>query len=192
MTGWQSLIGGLAGALSLAGFGLYVWSTLFGRTRPNRATWWVLTLVGVMIASSYFAAGARNTIWIPVSYVAGPLIVALLSLKYGEGEWEALDLYCVIAAVISALVWLVFNAPLATLLINIGMDFIALIPTIKKSWARPDGEDRTAWALETAACALNVVAVESWVWGIALYPVYLVLMNGAITLLLYRGRFVAR
>ena len=188
MTGLQSLFGEAAGGLSFTGFALYVWSTLKGQTRPNRATWWVLTLVGVMIASSYFTEGARNTIWIPVSYVAGPLIVALLSLKYGDGEWETLDIWCLVAALLSAVVWLLFQAPFVTLMINITMDFIALIPTIKKSWARPDGEDRAAWALETAACALNLVAVERWAWGIALYPVYLVVVNGAITLVLYRGR----
>ena len=181
-----ALLGIIAGILSFAAYSLYIFSTLKGKTKPNRSTWWILTLVGLMIAASYYAGGARDTMWIALSYVLGPAIIAILSLKYGEGKWEKLDKLCLTGALISAVIWYFSQSALLVLIINIVMDFLGLVPTIKKSYLRPAGEDRIAWTLEFVAGALNVFAVEKWIFAIAFYPVYLLIINGIVTLLLYR------
>lgn len=181
-----ALLGICAGILSFSAYLLYIFTTLKGRTRPNRATWWILTLVGLMIAVSYYAGGARDTIWIALSYVLGPAIIAVLSLKYGEGKWEKLDKICLTGAIISAVIWYFSQSALLVLVINVVMDFLGLLPTIKKSYLRPAGEDRIAWTLESVAGILNIFAVERWVFSIAFYPVYLLIINGIVTLLLYR------
>ena len=183
------IFGILAGALSFSAYILYIFSTLFGKTKPNRATWWILTLIGLMIASSYYAEGARATIWVAVSYVLGPFIIAVLSLKYGEGKWEKLDKWCLIVALISVPVWYISNSAILVLVINIFLDFVGLLPTIKKSYLRPEGEDKVAWTLESLAGILNIFAIERWIFGIAFYPIYLLTINGIITLLLYRSTF---
>lgn len=186
MTDLKPMLGLSAGALSFLAFCLYIYTTLRGDTKPNRATWWVLTLVGVMISASYYGEGARHTIWVSVSYIVGPFIVAVLSVRYGEGEWEQLDKWCVAAAITSAVVWYAFKSPLVALQMNIAMDFVALIPTIKKSYFRPDGEDRIAWALESFSGVINIIALERWTIGLAFYPLYLLVMNSLVTLLLFR------
>lgn len=177
----------IAGILSFSAYFLYIITTIFGKTKPNRATWWILTLIGLMIASSYYVGGARDTIWVAVSYVLGPFIIALLSLKYGEGTgWDKLDKWCFSIAIISIPIWYISKSSILVLAINILLDFIGLLPTIKKSYLRPDGEDRVAWTLESIAGLLNVFAIERWVFAIAFYPIYLLAINGIITLLLYR------
>lgn len=184
----QQIVGIVAGVLSFAAYLLYIVATIRGTTKPNRATWWVLTLVGIMIAASYYAGGARATIWVAISYVLGPAIIAVLSLSYGEGKWERLDQFCLVGALLSALIWYLSNSPLLVLLLNILMDFLGLLPTIKKSYLRPEGEDRPAWTLETFAGALNVLAIEKWTFAIMFYPLYLLLMNGIVTFFLYYRR----
>ncbi len=184
-----SLIGQIAGLISFSAYVLYIVSTLKKETKPNRATWWILTLVGVMIAASYYAEGARDTMWVALSYVVGPFIIALLSLKYGEGTWERLDKICLAVAIVSAFLWYVFNSAFIALMSNIAMDFVGLIPTIKKSWLRPGGEDRVAWGLESGASVLNLLAVQTWTFAIAFYPLYLAVLNTLITVLLFRSVF---
>ena len=182
----RDLIGLIAGILSFSAYIIYIVATVKGTTKPNRATWWILTLVGLLIASSYYAEGARATIWIALSYVLGPAIIAVLSLKYGEGRWERLDKICLSGALISAVIWIFSQSALVVLLINIFMDFLGLAPTIKKSYLRPSGEDRPAWTLESIASALNIFAIEGWTFSIAFYPLYLLVINWTVTLLLYR------
>ncbi len=181
-----AFLGIVAGVLSFSAYALYIFTTLQGKTRPNRATWWILTLVGTMIATSYYAGGARDTMWVALSYVLGPAIIAILSLKYGEGKWERLDQLCLAGALISAVIWYFSKSALVVLLVNILMDFLALIPTIKKSYLRPEGEDRIAWTLESLAGVFNLFAIERWTFAIAFYPLYLLALNIVITFLLYR------
>lgn len=181
-----SLIGIMAGAISFCAYVFYIVNTLKGKTKPNRATWWILTLIGIMIAWSYYVEGARDTIWIALSYVVGPLVIAILSLQYGEGEWETLDKACLTGAISSAVVWSISESALVVLIINVCMDFIGLIPTIKKSYLRPEGEDRTAWTMEVIAGFLNLFAIKNWIFGIAFYPLYLVIINSVVLYMLYR------
>lgn len=185
----KELIGIIAGILSFSAYLLYIYTTILGKTKPNRATWWILTFIGLMIASSYYVGGARNTIWVAVSYVLGPFIIAILSLKYGEGnKWEKLDKWCFIVAIISIPIWYISKSAIIVLSINMFLDFIGLVPTIKKSYLRPNGEDRIAWTLESFAGILNIFAIERWVFAIAFYPIYLFTINGIITILLYRHK----
>lgn len=187
MTPDTQLLGIIAGILSFCAYGLYITATLFGKTRPDRVTWWILTLIGLMIASSYFVGGARDTIWVPLVYVLGPFMIAVLSITYGEGKsWEVLDKWCFAIAILSLPIWYFSKSAILVLVINIFLDFIALVPTIKKSYLRPDGEDRPAWTLESLAGIFNVFAIERWTFSIAFYPIYLLVINGIITMLLYR------
>ena len=179
------LAGWLAGTISFVATARYIVAILRGGTRPNRATWWILTLVGGLVAVSYLASGARHTMWIPVSYVVGPLLVALLSLRFGEGGWTRFDRYCVVSALLGALVWMISESSFAALQCFLVIDFVGLLPTFRKSYLDPESEDRWAWLLAAIAAAVNLLAVERWEASIAVYPVYIVVGNGAIAALLF-------
>lgn len=180
----------IAGIVSLVAYGIYIFSTIKGETKPSRSTWWILTLVGIVIMWSSYALGSTDNLWIQMSYVIGPGIIAVLSLKYGDNfGFEKLDWICLIGAFVSIILWIVFNSPLVALLGSIIVDAIGLIPTIKKSYTNPKEEDPTAWSLEMFASILNAIAIGTWFqedksW---IYAIYLVLMNGTIfTLLVLR------
>lgn len=182
-----------AGIFGFLAFVLYYISIFQGKTRPNRATWFILTVVGVLIASSYFASGARETIWVPVGYVFGPFIAFLLSIKYGEGGWTPLDRFCLLVSLVSIVFWKMTHLPELTLLLNIVIDFFGLLPTIKKSYFDPLSEDKLAWSVTSFSGILNIFAVGVWSFSIGVYPVYMLLVNGLVTFFLfYKGRQVLR
>src|SRR5258707_594803 len=108
----RPLIGQVAGALALAGFVPYVVSILRRQTVPSRTTWWIWTVVGAMLCASYYAAGARESIWVPVGYALGPLVTALLALRYGEGGWSRFDRACLAGSALSLVLWGVSGSPL--------------------------------------------------------------------------------
>src|SRR5688572_11025851 len=93
-----AMAGKVAGVVSFVAFVPYILAILRGETKPNRATWWIWTVVGFMLGASYYSSGANNTIWVPVSYIVGPLVTALLSIKYGEGGWNRFDKGCLLGA----------------------------------------------------------------------------------------------
>ncbi len=183
-----NIVGQIAGGVSLCAYLIYCYTTVYGHTRPNRATWGILTFIGGMVAASYYAVGATDTMWLPVSYFLGPGIVFILSFKFGEGGWSFLDRMCVSGALLGAVLWWFFDSPLVALIVNLGMDFLGLVPTIKKSYLRPDGEDRIAWLIESFASVLNIFAIAQWKFVIWVQPVYLVIINVFITFLLFRSK----
>src|SRR5215207_1561553 len=111
----RSALGLLAGALSLLAFIPYIASIFRGQTRPNRATWWVWTVCNGVLFASYYASGERRSAWVPLSYMVASLVVAVLSLKRGEGGLSRFDRGCALASAAGIGLWAVSGSPLTAL-----------------------------------------------------------------------------
>lgn len=180
-------IGLIAGILAIGGYIPYIIAILRGQTKPSRATWLIWTIVGGLLAVSYFAADNPSAIWVPISYFIGPLITAVLSIRYGYSEWTKLDSICVILAILSLIPWALTHDPITTLLINVFIDCTGAIPTIVKTYKEPDTEDLTAWFIFFLANTLQLFAIKAW--GLdELYPIYLFVLAGSMTLLIVKGK----
>ena len=186
-----NILSQIAGLISLIAYVQYIVSVFKGHTRPSRSTWWILALVGALILLSSYSIGARESIWIQICYVIGPLIIAIQSLKYGYGaRLQVVDKICLAGAFICIFIWIIFNTPIIVFLRSIIIDFIGLIPTIKKSYYDPREEDPLAWTIETIASLLNAFGITFWFtmadksW---IYAIYLLFVNGLIMLLLLRS-----
>src|ERR1700722_7777421 len=143
--------GEIAGIIALTACPIYVHDILRGVARPNRATWWIITLVGCLIAASYWEAGGRATIWIALTYIFGPFVIAVLSVKYGDSRWQALDRICILGALISVGLWWITSSALAALCINIVLDLLGLLPTFVKAYSKPLSESKVAWGITALA-----------------------------------------
>jgi hypothetical protein len=172
----------------LLGFVPYIGAMVQGKTRPNRATWWIWTVVGAMLCASYDASGARHAVWVPVSYVIGPLATALLSLKYGAGGWNRFDRTCLGASLLSLVVWWLARSPLLALTANIGIDLLGALPTLRTSYHDPEAESLLSWTVFLLADTLNLCAMGSWSLAASLYPVYLFILAAVLVTLLLRPR----
>ena len=182
----------IAGIISFLAYLKYITSIFQGKTKPSRSTWWILTLVGGLILWSSYSLGLYGSLWIQTSYVVGPLILGILSIKYGSGTTLSyLDKVCLTGAVASAFLWIIFNSPLMGFIGSIIVDFIGLMPTIKKSIVKPEEEDPDAWVLEMFAIILNAVTIKVWFtmenmdW---IYASYMLFSNFLIMTLLLRSR----
>lgn len=187
-------LGALAGMVSFAAYLMYIVSTLRGKTKPSRSTWWILTLVGSLIFLTSYTSGARESMWIMASYVIGPLIISITSLhpRYGYGEkLLPVDIVCLLWALLCAIIWLVFNSPIIAFLGSIILDAVGLIPTARKAYLEPDKEDAFAWSIEMVASIMNALGITIWFVSSNLtwiYALYLLLGNGTIlTLLVYKS-----
>ena len=161
------VLGIIAGLIALSAYLVYVISIFRGGSKPNRATWWIWSFMGLILALSYQFSGASNTIWVPYVEFLGPLIIAILSIKYGEGGLDnKTDLICLLGATISIILWIIFKNPVVALITNLAVDSFAIVPTIKKSYLRPEGEDFWAWFGTGLADSLNMFAVERFSFAI--------------------------
>ena len=198
-------IGIVAGALALVEFYVYILA-IYGRdwrlrriknpTRPNRTTWFIWGALGLVAASSYEASGATTTVWFAWAYALGFCTVAILSIWKGEfyphqSGWRKIlsvgDGICILGAIGAGVLWKLVG-PEAALAATIVIDLLGAWPTARKALLRPRTESRLAWTITTFSTALNLFAIN---WGaatiaIVAYPLYMLVVNGVITVVLYR------
>lgn len=182
----HQFLGEVAGVISALAFIPYIVEAIWGKTKPNRATWAIWFLVWTIVCFSYRSASeSHEAWWVTVSYMIGSLLVFLISLKRGVGGWEPLDLVCLTGALFGALLWWIFNSPITALIMNLAMDFLGLIPTLKKSWIKPKEESFSSWGLSTLAGVINLFAVSDWEsFSTIALPVYALAAVGSVWVIL--------
>jgi hypothetical protein len=184
----QPLLGAAGGVLAIVDYLLYARSILRGRTRPNTATWVGTGAVWFVALLSYFLVGARDTLWFVAASTAGSFLVALLSLRYGV-KWQRFDFVCLTGAAGAGALGFLTESPLNALYAAMLVDFLALLPTMAKTWKHPDWEEGFPWIVTVAASVLTVMAATlPWSIEIAAYPVYLLVINALVLALIYRPK----
>lgn len=183
-----SLIGISAGILMFSSYLIYVVDILRGNTKPNRATWLMLAAISLIITISYHDLGAQDTWWVSLGATIGVSLVALLSINYGTGGKNLFDKVCVLVAMASVTIYLFSGNPLLALLFSLLMDGAAMLPTIRHAYLTPTEESRMAWTMTIVADLLTIVVIDQWNVEIALYPIYMTLINGTVVFLLYTRR----
>ena len=176
-----SIAGKFAGIISLSAFVPYILSILRKETKPNRASWLIWAIVSFIIALSYRAAGASYAFLAPVGYVIGSTIVLILSIRNGVGGWTPFDRSCLIGVAISLVLWRIFDSPISALLINLFIDLLGTLPTIRKAWYQPETESKVAWSLFSLGTIVNLFAIEKWIFSMAVYPVSMIFIVGTVT-----------
>lgn len=188
---WKFYVGILAGIIAFLAYVIYIKSILKGETKPNRATWWIWTFMGLITGVSYYFSGAEATLWVAVSEFLGPLTIALLSLKYGiGGVKDKINIICLSGAVFSIILWIIFKNPVVALVTNLLVDIFAVIPTIKHIRQKPKDESLSAWIVTWTADCVNLFAIDKFIFGVIVYPVYMFVVDGFLmsTIAFYRKK----
>ena len=179
----------VAGFIGFSGYFPYILAILRKKTEPNPVTWIIWGIIGWAAFASYFAAGGQETFWLMLSYAVGPSTIALLSLKYGKGDLEKFDSYCLVISFISLILWFSTNNPLLALCINLAIDIIGSLPTIRKTYFEPHSEDKLSWIIFWIGNTMNFFVIlisKEWTFVSIPYPLYLFLLASTIVILTFR------
>ena len=174
------VMGLIAMAVLVVGKVPYISSIMKGHTQPSRTSWWTWTLLGGLSFATYLFSGETGTLWVIGALVVGPLIIAILSIRYGVGGLSKLDRVIWLGCSGAILLWATTGSAHLAHFFNLGVDSLATVPTVRKSWRKPDSENLTAWVFSLCGYVLNLFAIEDWTLFGAAYPVYLLLMAVAI------------
>ena len=171
----------LSGAVVIVGGPPYLIDILKRKTKPQRTTWFIWSVQGVIAFGSQVGLGAHWSLVFAGMNAAGNLAVFLLSLHYGVGGgWRRLDIAALVIACVGLAVSLIIKAPLIALLGVIVADFAGLVPTLRKTFLIPKSETTITWLALGTSSLLAIFSVGSWRFSLLLYPLYLAIANYAV------------
>lgn len=189
---WTATLGVVAGVLSAVCYVPYIRDIFRGTTKPERATWFIWSVLTLILLFAQLAKGATDSIWLTVVQSLGVVVIFFLSLKFGEGGLQRRDIIALIAAAIGLGVWFVTQEAAFALWLTIAIDFAGASLTILKAYEEPESETQITWFLSGLAGVFAALAVGSWSLNLLAFPVYVLIVNftvfGAIRLGFARKR----
>jgi len=189
----KNLFGSLAVILSFAGYAPYLRDLYLKRIQPHIFSWFLWGLMASICATAQILDGAGAGSWTLVTGVVVCLIIVVSSLKRGTSNITKSDWITFIAALMAIPVWLLTNSPLWTIIIVTAIDFLAFIPTFRKSYHEPYGETLITYVINSLKFVLSFLALSHISFVTAFYISYLIIVNASFaTMLVWRRRAYAK
>lgn len=178
----QEILGYSSGVLILLSTIPYVRDILKGKTKPERATWFIWSILMVIAFFSQWTKGATFSNILTIGDAIAIFITFILSIKYGTGGFKKRDKLAIVGSMFSLIFWYFTKEPAVALLIIIFIDFLGGSLTILKAYEDPESETMIAWFMAGGAGLLGILSVGEINFILLVFPVYVFLINTSIGL----------
>ncbi len=162
----------LAAGLSAIGATSYVRDTLRGTTSPHRVTWGLWALEGILafIVEVQQHVGLASIMTLALGFA--PLVVVITSFKNSHAVWQIdrVDVVCGVVSLAGLVFWAVINEPTFALVSFVAADFIAALPTYRKSWHQPETETPRMFVLGSLNTGITLLTLKHFTTAGALFP----------------------
>lgn len=191
----DQLLGTLGGLIMTGSAAYYVLDVLRGGTRPQRSSWLVWAVIGIAGFGTADAGGAGPGAYAAAvdGFACAATFCLCLLPRFNKPGGRRSDIVLVTLALAGVALWRFGALSIAgASLLIVGVDCVALWPTLREAWHQPELECIGSWAADLAGSGLCLLAVSRTSVAALAYPAYLVAASGAVlaTLLVRRARAV--
>ncbi len=162
----------VAALLSIVGAWSYIHATVRGSTSPNRVTWGLWGVEGVLAFSIEIQqhVGLASLMTLMLGLV--PLVVVLVSFRNSHSVWKIgrFDVVCGLISVAGLVFWAFINQPTIALISFVAADQAAALPTIRKAWIAPHTESSRVFFLGSVNCAITLLTLKFVTTAGVLFP----------------------
>ncbi len=190
---WYLVLGILAGVFQLGGAVPYVWSMLYGTTRPNKVTQilWVL-LPGIQTFAQWSAGPSWSLILMAAVTLGAGIILVLTFSGYGYTKHGVLDYACFFLALLAIAAWIITDNPLSALAISIFAAALAALPALIKTFYYPHSENLLSWTMNAIAAILAILSTTLHDFANLAAPFYQLLECSTFVALIYFGTRISK
>ena len=100
------------------------------------------------------------------------LVIFFKSLSNGIRDIKKFDIFSLILALISVVLWLIVKQPLYSILLIIVVDFFSFLPTVIKSWNKPHQETMITWIMNCVRQIFIIFSLDKINLITIIYPMY--------------------
>jgi len=168
----KTFFGLVAVLIAIGGYFPYLKDTFSGKTKPHIFSWFLWCLVsfiafGIQITNEGGWGSLPNLVMGVIC-----LIIFIKSLSNGTKNIKKLDIFSLVLAMIALVLWLMVKQPLYSMLIIIVVDFFSFLPTILKSWSKPQEETMITWILNCVRQIFIIFSIQEINFINVIYPIY--------------------
>lgn len=178
LPGWLVVIGTAISAISGLG---YLVSTIRGKVRPNRVTYFMWSIAPIVSAVAEVSQGAGLLAIQTFSMGLFPVLTLLASLTNKKAEWKLtkFDLLCGVLSAVGLALWLITKVGDIAITFSILADGLASLPTIIKAYRFPESEVAWPWFATALGVGVSVLTIKQWTlanYGFLVYSFVVVLL----------------
>lgn len=182
-------LGVLSAVLSGVAFLPYIIDTAKHRTRPERASWLIWSVLGAIALASQVAEGATASLWFAAVQVVGTIIIFAMAIIHGSGAFLCLRNRYVLGFALCGLVaWYFTDTSAYALAITIGISLLGGCVTVVKAFRAPHSETLSSWVMLWGASVCALLSVGTMDVMILAYPAYLFVLYSGIVCAILIGR----
>ena len=180
----------LGAIVQISGLIFYAIEVIQGKAKPNRVTWLLWSIAPLIATVAALSTGVRWSV-LPVFMCSfGPLIIFLVSFVNKESYWKlnSFDYFCGAFSVLALILWWLTKQAELAIIFSIISDFFAAIPTLIKSWKEPWTETLTPYLTGLFGIFSGFAVIKMWTFSELAFPIYLVIINIALVLIISRKK----
>ena len=163
------IFAGVSAILGVLCFLPYLRDIFGNTTKPHSYTWFVWSVLQIIVAAAMWKGGAG---WAIASSVIGAvfcMLIFLLSLKYGTKNITVFDRICLAGSLLALVAYLVFQDPLLSVVLVTLTDMLGFLPTLRKAYREPGTETASTHLISSVSCAFALLALGRFTLTTALY-----------------------
>lgn len=163
--------------LGFIGYAPYIRDTIRGTTRPHVYTWFAWGMLSSIIFALQLSdeGGVGSFITLAVALIS--FLIFFLALRQGKKDIATIDTVVMVVAFIGLGFWLIAKQPVISVLLVVGVDVLAFLPTIRKSWNKPHQETLISYLIAGFRHGLGVFALQRYTFITVLFPVTWTVVN---------------
>lgn len=184
----QAAFGILAGILQLVATAPYLRDVLRGTTTPQRATWTIWTTLSLVVLASQWASGASWSLVLTLGQVVSCSGIFLLALRRGVGGVSPLELSLLGIAALGVVGWRLAGDPTVATCSVVAADLVAVALMLPKTFRNPRSETLETYVIGLVSTVFAVAAVGSGDASLLIYPLYLLVADGAVAGMIFLRR----
>lgn len=162
-----------------AGGMIYLLDTLKGKTKPNRVTWFLWGLLGLVAFAGMLdeKASVTSLIFILTSTLV-PFVILAASFISKRAVWKInnFDWICGTLSICGIIAWLITGVGNLAITFSIIADFFALLPTVIKALKAPSTESGLLYLNVSFASFITLLTIDIWSFSSIAYAMYLMII----------------
>jgi len=167
----------------------YLRDVIRKRVQPHPYTWLVWTVVSAITFFGQVAKGAGIGALPTASAEIFTVIIFFFSLRYGFKNISKTDTYFLLIALLGLIPWYITKNPTVSVIIAVGIDLVAFVPTLRKTWRVPKSETPLLYSMNVLRHIMTLFSLRNYNIATTLHSIAMIVTNTAMTsMILLRKR----